>query len=241
MLEVKNIYKSFDDLNVLNGISFKAKPGDVISIIGPSGSGKSTLLRCINMLEVPSKGNIIFDGEDITDKKANLSKIRQKMGMVFQQFNLFPHLTVLENITLAPIKLKIMSKEAAEKKAEILLKDIGLIDKKDNYPEELSGGQKQRVAIIRTLIMDPEVILFDEPTSALDPEMVKEVQDLIKSLTNKNIIIIIVSHEMNFIKTIANRVLFLEKGKLKFEGTPKEIFENTKDERLKEFLSKTSN
>lgn len=241
MLEVKNIYKSFDDLNVLNGISFKAKPGDVISIIGPSGSGKSTLLRCINMLEVPSKGNIIFDGEDITDKKANLSKIRQKMGMVFQQFNLFPHLTVLENITLTPIKLKIMSKEAAEKKAEILLKDIGLIDKKDNYPEELSGGQKQRVAIIRTLIMDPEVILFDEPTSALDPEMVKEVQDLIKSLTNKNIIIIIVSHEMNFIKTIANRVLFLEKGKLKFEGTPKEIFENTKDERLKEFLNKTSN
>lgn len=241
MLEVKNIYKSFDDLNVLNGISFKAKPGDVISIIGPSGSGKSTLLRCINMLEVPSKGNIIFDGEDITDKKANLSKIRQKMGMVFQQFNLFPHLTVLENITLAPIKLKIMSKEAAEKKAETLLKDIGLIDKKDNYPEELSGGQKQRVAIIRTLIMDPEVILFDEPTSALDPEMVKEVQDLIKSLTNKNIIIIIVSHEMNFIKTIANRVLFLEKGKLKFEGTPKEIFENTKDERLKEFLNKTSN
>lgn len=241
MLEVKNIYKSFDDLNVLNGISFKAKPGDVISIIGPSGSGKSTLLRCINMLEVPSKGNIIFDGEDITDKKANLSKIRQKMGMVFQQFNLFPHLTVLENITLAPIKLKIMSKEAAEKKAKTLLKDIGLIDKKDNYPEELSGGQKQRVAIIRTLIMDPEVILFDEPTSALDPEMVKEVQDLIKSLTNKNIIIIIVSHEMNFIKTIANRVLFLEKGKLKFEGTPKEIFENTKDERLKEFLNKTSN
>ena len=241
MLEVKNIYKSFDDLNVLNGISFKAKPGDVISIIGPSGSGKSTLLRCINMLEVPSKGNIIFDGEDITDKKANLSKIRQKMGMVFQQFNLFPHLTVLENITLAPIKLKIMSKEAAEKKAKTLLKDIGLIDKKDNYPEELSGGQKQRVALIRTLIMDPEVILFDEPTSALDPEMVKEVQDLIKSLTNKNIIIIIVSHEMNFIKTIANRVLFLEKGKLKFEGTPKEIFENTKDERLKEFLSKTSN
>lgn len=241
MLEVKNIYKSFDDLNVLNGISFKAKPGDVISIIGPSGSGKSTLLRCINMLEVPSKGNIIFDGEDITDKKANLSKIRQKMGMVFQQFNLFPHLTVLENITLAPIKLKIMSKEAAEKKAKTLLKDIGLIDKKDNYPEELSGGQKQRVAIIRTLIMDPEVILFDEPTSALDPEMVKEVQDLIKSLTNKNIIIIIVSHEMNFIKTIANRVLFLEKGKLKFEGTPKEIFENTKDERLKEFLNKTNN
>lgn len=241
MLEVKNIYKSFDDLNVLNGISFNAKPGNVISIIGPSGSGKSTLLRCINMLEVPSKGNIIFDGEDITDKKANLSKIRQKMGMVFQQFNLFPHLTVLENITLAPIKLKIMSKEVAEKKAETLLKDIGLIDKKDNYPEELSGGQKQRVAIIRTLIMDPEVILFDEPTSALDPEMVKEVQDLIKSLTNKNIIIIIVSHEMNFIKTIANRVLFLEKGKLKFEGTPKEIFENTKDERLKEFLNKTNN
>ncbi len=241
MLEVKNIYKSFDDLNVLNGISFKAKPGDVISIIGPSGSGKSTLLRCINMLEVPSKGNIIFDGEDITDKKANLSKIRQKMGMVFQQFNLFPHLTVLENITLAPVKLKIMSKEVAEKKAETLLKDIGLIDKKDNYPEELSGGQKQRVAIIRTLIMDPEVILFDEPTSALDPEMVKEVQDLIRSLTNKNIIMIIVSHEMNFINTIANRVLFLEKGKLKFEGTPKEIFENTKDERLKEFLSKTSN
>lgn len=241
MLEVKNIYKSFDDLHVLNGISFKAKPGDVISIIGPSGSGKSTLLRCINMLEVPSKGNIIFDGEDITKKKVNLSKVRQKMGMVFQQFNLFPHLTVLENITLAPVKLKIMSKEVAEKKAETLLKDIGLIDKKDNYPEELSGGQKQRVAIIRTLIMDPEVILFDEPTSALDPEMVKEVQDLIRSLTNKNIIMIIVSHEMNFIKTIANRVLFLEKGKLKFEGTPKEIFENTKDERLKEFLSKTSN
>lgn len=241
MLEVKNIYKSFDDLNVLKGVSFTAKAGDVISIIGPSGCGKSTLLRCINMLEVPSKGSIILDGVDITKKKVNLSKVRQKMGMVFQQFNLFPHLTVLENITLAPIKLKIMSEEEAIKKAKSLLKDIGLIDKKDNYPEELSGGQKQRVAIIRTLIMNPEVILFDEPTSALDPEMVKEVQDLIKSLINKNIIIIIVSHEMNFIKTIATRVIFLEKGKIEFEGSTMELFENTTNERLKEFLNKTNN
>lgn len=241
MLEVKNIYKSFDDLHVLKGVSFTAKAGDVISIIGPSGCGKSTLLRCINMLEVPSKGSIILDGVDITKKKVNLSKVRQKMGMVFQQFNLFPHLTVLENITLAPIKLKIMSEEEAIKKAKSLLKDIGLIDKKDNYPEELSGGQKQRVAIIRTLIMNPEVILFDEPTSALDPEMVKEVQDLIKSLINKNIIIIIVSHEMNFIKTIATRVIFLEKGKIEFEGSPMELFENTTNERLKEFLNKTNN
>ena len=238
MLEIKNIKKSFNKLQVLKGISFNVENGEVVSIIGPSGCGKSTLLRCINLLEKPSSGNIILDGVDITNKK-NLTQVRQKMGMVFQQFNLFSHLTVLENIILAPICEKLMDKDIAIKEAEKLLKSINLYDKKDNYPSELSGGQKQRVAIIRTLIMNPEIILFDEPTSALDPEMVNDVLDLIKKLVEKKITIIIVSHEMSFIKECADKIIFLDGGKIEFMGTKEEAFENCKNERLKEFLDKT--
>ena len=238
MLEIKNIKKSFNKLQVLKGISFNVLDGEVVSIIGPSGCGKSTLLRCINLLEKPSSGNIILDGVDITNKK-NLTQVRQKMGMVFQQFNLFSHLTVLENITLAPICEKLMDKDTAIKEAEKLLKSINLYDKKDNYPSELSGGQKQRVAIVRTLIMNPEIILFDEPTSALDPEMVNDVLDLIKKLVEKKITIIIVSHEMSFIKECANKIIFLDGGKIEFMGTKEEVFVNCKNKRLKEFLDKT--
>lgn len=238
MLEIKNIKKSFNKLHVLKGISFNVLDGEVVSIIGPSGCGKSTLLRCINLLEKPSSGNIILDGVDITNKK-NLTQVRQKMGMVFQQFNLFSHLTVLENITLAPICEKLMDKDTAIKEAEKLLKSINLYDKKDNYPSELSGGQKQRVAIVRTLIMNPEIILFDEPTSALDPEMVNDVLDLIKKLVEKKITIIIVSHEMSFIKECANKIIFLDGGKIEFMGTKEEAFVNCKNKRLKEFLDKT--
>ena len=238
MLEIKNIKKSFNKLQVLKGISFNVLDGEVVSIIGPSGCGKSTLLRCINLLEKPSIGNIILDGVDITNKK-NLTQVRQKMGMVFQQFNLFPHLTVLENITFAPICEKLMDKDTAIKEAEKLLKSINLYDKKDNYPSELSGGQKQRVAIVRTLIMNPEIILFDEPTSALDPEMVNDVLDLIKKLVEKKITIIIVSHEMSFIKECANKIIFLDGGKIEFMGTKEEAFVNCKNKRLKEFLDKT--
>ena len=236
MLEVKNIKKKFGKLEVLKGISFNVSKGEVVSIIGPSGCGKSTLLRCINMLEVPTSGKVILDNQDIT--KNNLSVVRQKMGMVFQQFNLFDHLTVMENMILAPVNLKIMSLDDAKKKAMKLLKDVGLSDKVNSYPSELSGGQKQRVAIIRTLMMDPEIILFDEPTSALDPEMVSDVMDLIKSLVDKGITMIIVSHEMNFIKNCATKVLFLENGYISFAGTKEEVFENTSNERLKEFLEK---
>lgn len=238
MLEIKNIKKSFNKLQVLKGISFNVENGEVVSIIGPSGCGKSTLLRCINLLEKPSSGNIFLDGVDITNKK-NLTQVRQKMGMVFQQFNLFSHLTVLENIILAPICEKLMDKDTAIKEAEKLLKSINLYDKKDNYPSELSGGQKQRVAIIRTLIMNPEIILFDEPTSALDPEMVNDVLDLIKKLVEKKITIIIVSHEMSFIKECADKIIFLDGGKIEFMGTKEEAFENCKNKRLKEFLDKT--
>ena len=232
MLEIKNIKKSFNKLQVLKGISFNVENGEVVSIIGPSGCGKSTLLRCINLLEKPSSGNIILDGVDITNKK-NLTQVRQKMGMVFQQFNLFSHLTVLENIILAPICEKLMDKDTAIKEAEKLLKSINLYDKKDNYPSELSGGQKQRVAIVRTLIMNPEIILFDEPTSALDPEMVNDVLDLIKKLVEKKITIIIVSHEMSFIKECADKIIFLDGGKIEFMGTKEEAFENCKNKRLK--------
>lgn len=238
MLEIKNIKKSFNKLQVLKGISFNVENGEVVSIIGPSGCGKSTLLRCINLLEKPSSGNIILDGVNITNKK-NLTQVRQKMGMVFQQFNLFSHLTVLENIILAPICEKLMDKDTAIKEAEKLLKSINLYDKKDNYPSELSGGQKQRVAIIRTLIMNPEIILFDEPTSALDPEMVNDVLDLIKKLVEKKITIIIVSHEMSFIKECADKIIFLDGGKIEFMGIKEEAFVNCKNKRLKEFLDKT--
>ena len=239
MLEVKNVKKSFDKLNVLKGISFNVEKGEVISVIGPSGCGKSTLLRCINMLEKPSSGKIIFEGIDITSKNTDLPKVREKIGMVFQQFNLFPHLTVLDNIILAPVKLGIMDKDSAIKRAEELLKETSLLDKKDNYPEELSGGQKQRVAIVRSLIMNPDIILFDEPTSALDPEMVGEVLDLIRDIADKGMTMIIVSHEMNFVRKSANRLVFMDNGRISFDGSVKEGFANKDNERLKEFLSKT--
>ena len=240
MLEVKDLKKNFVKTEVLKGISFDVQKGEVVAIIGPSGCGKSTLLRCLNMLEKPTSGKIILDNEDITGKKVELTKIREKMGMVFQQFNLFPHLTVLENITVAPLNLKLLTKEEATKKALELLKSIGLEDKKDNYPNELSGGQKQRVAIIRTLMMNPEIILFDEPTSALDPEMVGEVLTLIKTLVDKKNTIIIVSHEMEFIKNCATKVLFLDEGKIAYSGTPQKVFSTKDCPRLTEFLSKTS-
>ena len=237
MLEVKNLKKCFGNNVVLKDINFKVNKGDIISIVGPSGSGKSTLLRCINMIEKPSGGNIIFEEKSLMDKNTNLSLIREKIGMVFQQFNLFPHLTVLDNITLAPIKLKLMSEDIAKKKAIELLKTIDLKDKTDEYPNSLSGGQKQRVAIIRTLIMEPDIILFDEPTSALDPEMVGEVLELIKKVADTGKTMIIVSHEMNFVKKIANRILFLDEGKIMFDGETKDFF-NSDNERIKEFLSK---
>lgn len=240
MLEVKDLKKNFGKTKVIKGISFDVQKGEVVAIIGPSGCGKSTLLRCLNMLEKPTSGKIILDNEDITGKKVNLTKIREKMGMVFQQFNLFPHLTVLENITVAPLNLKLLTKEEATKKALEHLKSIGLEDKKDNYPNELSGGQKQRVAIIRTLMMNPEIILFDEPTSALDPEMVGEVLTLIKTLVDKKNTIIIVSHEMEFIKNCATKVLFLDEGKIAYSGTPQKVFSTKDCPRLTEFLSKTS-
>ena len=235
MLKIKNLKKSFGSLEVLKGISFDVKKGDVISIIGPSGCGKSTLLRCLNLLEKPDGGTIFFHKVDITKKNINVSHVREKMGMVFQSFNLFPHLTVLENITLAPINLKIMTKEKCTNEALKLLESVGLIGKKDAYPMELSGGQKQRVAIVRALIMKPEVILFDEPTSALDPEMVKEVLDLIKELANKKMTLIIVSHEMRFVTEVSTRVLFLENGNIIFNGTSEEL-KTTKNKRIKDFM-----
>lgn len=236
MLEVKNLKKSFGDNKVLNGIDIKIKRGDRIAIIGPSGCGKSTFLRCLNLLEIPDSGEIIFDGTNICSEDVDLSLIRRKMGMVFQQFNLFPHMTVIDNITMALVKLGIMSKEVANKKALELLESINLKDKANNYPDELSGGQKQRVAIIRTLIMDPEVVLFDEPTSALDPEMVFEVLDLIMEVAKKNITMIMVSHEMGFVKKFATKILFLDEGKVSFYGTVEDAFNNKDNKRLNDFL-----
>lgn len=240
MLEVKNLKKKFGKNLVLKGIDLKVNKGDKIAIIGPSGCGKSTFLRCLNGIEEPTSGSIIFEGKEIAENKSNLSSVRRKIGMVFQQFNLFPHLTVEENITLAPIKLNIMKEEDAKKKAHQLLESINLSDKKYNYPDELSGGQKQRVAIVRALIMDPDIILFDEPTSALDPEMVGEVLDLIKEIADKGMTLIIVSHEMNFVKKCANKVLFIDEGKISASGTVEEVFNNKDNKRLKDFLSKTT-
>ena len=217
MLEVKKLKKKFGSNVVLNDISFNVSKGDIISIVGPSGSGKSTLLRCLNLIEKPSSGDIIFEGISLIGKKTDLSLLRQKMGMVFQQFNLFPHLTVIDNITLAPVKLKLMNEVTARKKALELLNTINLKDKAEHYPNELSGGQKQRVAIIRTLIMEPDIILFDEPTSALDPEMIGEVLDLIKKVADTGKTMVIVSHEMNFVKKVSNRVLFIDGGKVIFD------------------------
>lgn len=237
MLEVKKLKKRFGNNVVLNDINFCVNKSDIISIVGPSGSGKSTLLRCINLIEKPSSGDIVFENLSLMNRKTDLSLVRQKIGMVFQQFNLFPHLTVIENIILAPVKLKLMSDKDARKKALELLETINLKDKAEHYPNELSGGQKQRVAIIRTLIMEPDIILFDEPTSALDPEMVGEVLDLIKKVADTGKTMIIVSHEMSFVENVANRVLFLEGGKIMFDGETKEFF-SSKNDRIKEFLSK---
>ena len=238
MITVKNLKKKFGNKIVLKGIDLNVKKGERLVIIGPSGCGKSTLLRCINGIEKLTSGKVIFEGQDINNKKVDINKIREKMGMVFQQFNLFPHLTVKENIILAPVKLKLMTKEDASKKAKELLDVIGLADKINMYPSQLSGGQKQRIAIARALIMNPEVMLFDEPTSALDPEMVEEVSNLMRDLAQNGMTMIVVTHEMSFVKECASRVIFMEDGNIVEEGTPKDIFENPKSDRLKEFLSK---
>ncbi len=238
MIQVKDLHKSFGKNNVLNGISTDIKKGEVVVVIGPSGSGKSTFLRSLNLLEQPTSGSIIFDGDEITDPKTNIDLHRQKMGMVFQHFNLFPHKTIRENITLAPVTLKKMTKEEAAKTADELLERVGLADKANAYPEQLSGGQKQRIAIVRSLAMDPEVMLFDEPTSALDPEMVGEVLDLMKQLAREGMTMVVVTHEMGFAREVGTRVVFIDEGKIKEQAEPEEFFSNPKDERLKEFLSK---
>jgi ABC-type polar amino acid transport system ATPase subunit len=238
VIVTKNLQKAFGSHRVLNGIDETIQKGEKVVVIGPSGSGKSTFLRCLNLLEVPTGGEIWFEGNNITDKKADINHIRCKMGMVFQQFNLFPHLSVIENITLAPIKLGLMSKVEAEKKALELLKRIGLTEKADAYPNQLSGGQKQRIAIIRALAMNPDVMLFDEPTSALDPEMVGEVLDLMAQLADEGMTMVVVTHEMRFAKKVATRVLFMDEGKIVEQNTPNEFFDNPTHPRLKEFLSK---
>ncbi len=238
MIKVNNLHKKFGDLEVLKGVSEHIKKGEIVTIIGPSGSGKSTFLRCLNLLEEPTSGDIIFEDINIVEDKLDIDIHRQKMGMVFQHFNVFPHMTVLENITMAPILLKKISKEEAEKTADELLKRVGLFDKKMEYPRRLSGGQKQRLAIIRALAMNPDVMLFDEPTSALDPEMVGEVLEVIKSLVSDGITAVIVTHEMGFAKEVSDRVLFMDEGIIAESGSPKDIFEFPQNERTKEFLSK---
>lgn len=238
MIEVKGLKKDFGDLHVLNGIDYKVDQGEKIVIIGPSGSGKSTFLRCLNLLEEPTAGTVWLDGVDITDPRTDINRMRQRMGMVFQHFNLFPHKTVLENITFAPLQLKIQSKTEAQQNAMRLLKRIGLEDKAEEYPNKLSGGQKQRIAIVRALAMNPEVMLFDEPTSALDPEMVGEVLDLIRELANEGMTMVIVTHEMGFAREVATRILFMDDGIIKEENTPEAFFEHPKNPRLREFLSK---
>ncbi len=241
MIEAKHLYKNFGSLKVLKDISLNVEKGEIIAIIGPSGSGKSTFLRCLNRLEEPTSGHVYIDGEDIMDSKIDINKIREKVGMVFQHFNLFPNKTVLENITLAPLKLKGLTKEQAEKRAFALLKRVGLEDKSQVYPSKLSGGQKQRIAIARALAMEPEVMLFDEPTSALDPEMIKEVLDVMIDLAKEGMTMLIVTHEMGFAKNVATRVLFMNEGTILEDARPKDLFENPQNARTKDFLYKVLN
>lgn len=236
MLIIKNLEKSFGKTKVLKDINLEINEKERVVIIGPSGCGKSTLLRCINQIEKPTKGTVLFEGIPLDDKETDINKIRIKMGMVFQQFNLFPHLKVIDNIILAPVKLNLMSKEDAIKKGKTLLDKIGLSEKINNYPKELSGGQQQRVAIIRALMLDPDLLLFDEPTSALDPEMKKEVLELMKDLGKSGLTMIVVTHEMQFVKEFATRVIFIDEGKIVEEGTPDDLFKHPKSLRLKEFL-----
>jgi len=238
MIKVKNLHKKFGDLAVLNGIDEHISPGEVVVVIGPSGSGKSTFLRCLNLLEDVTEGEIYVDDQLINAPKIDINKVRQKMGMVFQQFNLFPHLTIMNNITLAPVLLKKMTKDEAVKKGYELLKRVNLADKAQAYPAQLSGGQKQRVAIARALAMNPEIMLFDEPTSALDPEMVGEVLDVMKDLARSGMTMVIVTHEMGFAREVASRVLFVDQGVIMERGTPEEVFSNPQNERTKLFLSK---
>lgn len=243
MISVNNLHKEFKNTDgsvtkVLSGITYDVAKGEKIVIVGPSGSGKSTFLRCLNLLERPTSGKIYFDAEEITNPKININKVRQRMGMVFQNFNLFNNLTVMDNIILAPVKLKIMSEKEAREKATELLKRVNLLDKADVYPVSLSGGQKQRIAIVRSLCMNPEMMLFDEPTSALDPEMVGEVLDVMKQLAEDGMTMVVVTHEMGFAREVATKVLFMDEGKILEENTPKEFFENPKSQRLKDFLSK---
>ncbi|MCQ2429125.1 MAG: amino acid ABC transporter ATP-binding protein [Clostridia bacterium] len=238
LIEVKGLTKQFHKVDVLKGIDVDINKGDVVCVIGPSGSGKSTFLRCLNLLEKPTGGSIIFEGEELTGKRVDLNRHRQKMGMVFQQFNLFPHMNILENMTCAPVMLKKMTKAEAEAKAHELLARVGLDDRADAFPGQLSGGQKQRVAIVRALCMEPDVMLFDEPTSALDPEMVGEVLDVMKELARSGMTMVVVTHEMGFAREVSNRVMFLDGGVIAEEGTPDEMFNHPQSERLRSFLSK---
>lgn len=238
MIRVNNLHKSFGKNDVLKGIDEHIEKGEVVVVIGPSGSGKSTFLRCLNLLEEPTSGKVVFEGNDITDKKVDINKIREKMGMVFQQFNLFPHKTVLQNLTIAPIKVKGLSKAEAEKKAMELLERVGLSNKATAYPSLLSGGQKQRIAIARALAMEPDVMLFDEPTSALDPEMVGEVLNVMKDLAKEGMTMVVVTHEMGFAREVGDRIIFMDNGSIVEQGTPNEIFSNPKNPRTIDFLSK---
>ena len=238
MIDVKNLEKSFEGHQVLKGINEHISKGEKVAIIGPSGSGKSTFLRCLNLLEEPTSGTITFEGVDITDPKNDINKLRARMGMVFQQFNLFPHMTVRQNITLAPVKLKLMTKDEADQKAVELLERVGLPDKIDAYPKQLSGGQQQRIAIARALAMNPDVMLFDEPTSALDPEMVGEVLEIMRELAEEGMTMVVVTHEMGFARSVATRVLFMDQGQIAEQNAPEEFFTNPQNPRLKEFLSK---
>ena len=238
MITVKNLHKSFEKLDVLKGVDQHIKHGEKVVVIGPSGSGKSTFLRCLNLLEQPTKGEIIFDGQTITDPKCDINMIRRRMGMVFQQFNLFPHLTVLQNMTLAPVRTGLMSKAEAEAKAMKLLERVNLVEKASVYPKQLSGGQQQRIAIVRALCMNPDVMLFDEPTSALDPEMVGEVLEVMKQLAEEGMTMVVVTHEMGFAREVADRVLFMDEGIVMEEGTPEQMFTNPQNPRTQDFLRK---